>query len=104
MSVAQPVTGTAVAPAQAAPKETPKPSKRPRAAKPDAEGDDDKPDSGTWLLVAKAVRLYLKTHESSMHCGSDALPALNAKLADLLREASGRARANGRKTLKASDF
>ena len=62
------------------------------------------PESGTWLIVAKAVRMHLKSHEVSMHCGSDALPALNAKLADLIKDAIGRAQTNGRKTLKACDF
>jgi len=62
------------------------------------------PESGTWLIVAKAVRMHLKNHEVSMHCGSDALPALNAKLADLIKDAIGRAQTNGRKTLKACDF
>jgi histone H3/H4 len=62
------------------------------------------PETGSWLIVAKAVRQHLKNHEISMHCGSDALPVLNAKLADLLREATARAHANGRKTLKGCDF
>ena len=66
--------------------------------------EDLKQESGTWLIVAKAVRLHLKNNEVSMHCGSDALPELNAKLADLIKEAIQRAQANGRKTLKACDF
>lgn len=67
-------------------------------------GEERGPESGTWLIVAKAVRMHLKNHEVSMHCGSDALPALNAKLADLIKDAIGRAQTNGRKTLKACDF
>lgn len=73
-----------------------------------AEGDalceGKTPDTGTWLVVAKAVRLHLKNHETVMHCGSDVLPALNAKLAELIREAIVRAQQNGRKTIKACDF
>lgn len=66
--------------------------------------EEKMPETGTWLIVAKAVRQHLKNHETSMHCGSDALPALNAKLADIIREAIARAHANGRKTLKGCDF
>ena len=66
--------------------------------------DNKTPESGNWLIVAKAVRSHLKTHEVSMHCGSDALPALNLKLADLIHDAIGRAQNNGRKTIKACDF
>lgn len=70
-----------------------------------AEAEAQQPtESGTWLIVAKAVRTHLKQHQTAMHCGSDALPALNAKLADLVAEAINRAQANGRKTIKACDF
>uniref|UniRef100_A0A6C0BZR0 Uncharacterized protein n=1 Tax=viral metagenome TaxID=1070528 RepID=A0A6C0BZR0_9ZZZZ len=62
------------------------------------------PESGSWLIVAKAVRMHLKSHETAMHCGSDALPALNLKLADMIQGAIVRAKSNGRKTLKACDF
>ena len=56
------------------------------------------------LIVAKAVRTLLKNHTTPIHLGSDALPALNAKVTELIYEAIGRALANGRKTLKNSDF
>jgi hypothetical protein len=56
------------------------------------------------LVVAKAVRTLLKNHTTPMHCGSDALPALNSKVSEIIYEAIGRALANGRKTLKNSDF
>jgi hypothetical protein len=90
-------------------------AKRPRVAKTSSAGDaacapecgeeDTKaPETGTWLIVAKAVRMHLKNNETSMHCGADALPALNAKLADMLRDAMQRAQCNGRKTLKGCDF
>jgi len=56
------------------------------------------------LVVAKAVRTLLKNHTTPIHLGSDALPALNAKVTELIYEAIGRSLANGRKTLKNSDF
>ncbi len=62
------------------------------------------PETGTWLIVAKAVRMHLKNHEHSMHCGADALPALNAKLSEMINDAVQRAVSNGRKTLKQCDF
>ena len=71
---------------------------------PDGSDDGKTPESGNWLIVAKAVRSHLKNSEVPMHCGSDALPALNVKLADMIKEAIGRAQSNGRKTLKACDF
>lgn len=99
----------------------PKPPKRARSAKGTTAGKADPegppavngvepaeemktPESGSWLIVAKAVRMHLKSHETAMHCGSDALPALNAKLADMIKDAIVRAQSNGRKTLKACDF
>ena len=79
-------------------------TKAQQAAEEGCEEDSKAPESGTWLIVAKAVRQYLKNNETAMHCGADALPALNAKLADLLRDAMQRAQQNGRKTLKGCDF
>lgn len=76
----------------------------PAVAVVESSEDMKPPDSGSWLIVAKAVRMHLKSHETAMHCGSDALPALNAKLADMIRDAIVRAQGNGRKTLKACDF
>ena len=76
-----------------------KKSKRQRSAAPE-EGEED----SKALVVAKAVRQYLKNNETAMHCGADALPALNAKIAGLLRDAMQRAQQNGRKTLKGCDF
>ena len=64
------------------------------------EGEED----SRALVVAKAVRQYLKSNEATMHCGADALTALNAKLTELLRDAMQRAQENGRKTLKGCDF
>ena len=61
-------------------------------------------ETGTWLVVAKAVRAALKATPTPMHCGADALPALNVKVQETINEAIARALANGRKTIKASDF
>jgi len=61
-------------------------------------------ETANWLVVAKTVRGLLKASPTPMHCGSDALPALNAKVSELINEAVGRALANGRKTLKNCDF
>ena len=74
-------------------------SKRQRSAALE-EGEED----SRALVVAKAVRQYLKSNEATMHCGADALTALNAKLTELLRDAMQRAQENGRKTLKGCDF
>lgn len=113
-----PQPGNAVIPAQQKPEkaEKPKAAKRPRAASkapapepeeaPAAPETCEKvPETGTWLIVAKAVRTHLKSNEgASMHCGSCALPALNAEVLNLIEAAIARAQANGRKTLKACDF
>ena len=84
----------------------PKAKKTP-AAETEAEAavDGEKvSESANWLVVAKTVRGLLKASPTPMHCGSDALPALNAKVSELINEAIGRALANGRKTLKNCDF
>ena len=76
-----------------------KESRSPRSAAPEEGKEDSKA-----LVVAKAVRQYLKNNETAMHCGADALPVLNAKITGLLRDAMQRAQQNGRKTLKGCDF
>lgn len=70
------------------------------------EADVERPaaETGGALVVAKAVRTLLKSHTTVMHCGADALPALNSKVSEIIFEAIGRALANGRKTLKNCDF
>ena len=69
-----------------------------------AEGEKQIGEQPGTLIVAKAVRTLLKNHTTPIHLGSDALPALNAKVTELIYEAIGRSLANGRKTLKNSDF
>jgi len=68
------------------------------------EGEKMVGESSGSLVVAKAVRTLLKNHTTPIHLGSDALPALNAKVTEMIYEAIGRSLANGRKTLKNSDF
>ena len=92
------------------------PAKRPRApakrpASP-AEEVDGKPakrqrassEEGGSLIVAKAVREYLKSLPNPVNCSAEALVTINAKLQCLLLEAAGRSHDNGRKTLKESDL
>jgi histone H3/H4 len=69
-----------------------------------AEGEKTVGETPGALIVAKAVRTLLKNHTTPIHLGSDALPALNAKVTELIYDAIGRALSNGRKTLKNSDF
>lgn len=57
-----------------------------------------------WLVVAKSVKTLLKNQEPSMHCGHDALPAINEAIKDVILNAVKRAVGNGRKTLKACDI
>jgi len=73
---------------------------------PGTDGEKDKPESGSpnVLIVAKSVRNFLKALPNSCHCGAEALPTLNIRVTELLREASTRAHANSRKTLKSCDF
>ena len=68
------------------------------------EGEKVAGETSGSLIVAKAVRTLLKNHTTPIHLGSDALPALNAKVTEMIYEAIGRSLANGRKTLKNSDF
>lgn len=66
--------------------------------------EEEKKDSSNSLIVAKAVRSILKGHTTPMNMSADALPALNSKVSEIIYDAIGRAVANGRKTLKNSDF
>ena len=96
------------------PKETKKVgAKRQRKDTPETHGEEvctetpaEKSEGSTqnYLIVAKSVRTFLKNLPTSCHCGADALPTLNQKVTEILIEASQRAHANGRKTIKQSDF
>ena len=73
------------------------------SAEPTEKGTEG-PTATNYLIVAKSVRTFLKGLPTACHCGADALPTLNTKVTELLMEASARAHANGRKTIKFSDF
>ena len=83
------------------PEETKKTSKK-RKTEETPEGEHQDSESGSWMIVAKSIKMFLK--QNNVHCGSDALPALNASLAQSLQSAVKRAQANGRKTIKGCDF
>ncbi|MBS86114.1 MAG: DUF1931 domain-containing protein [Asgard group archaeon] len=53
------------------------------------------------LLVQSKVRQYIK--DAGLNTGGDALEALDAKVADMLKAAAARAKGNDRKTLMAKD-
>lgn len=61
-----------------------------------------KKSSGEMLLVASKVKAELKSH--GMNVSGDALDGLNSWVYWLCEQASNRAEANGRKTVRAHDF
>ena len=81
----------------------PKGKMKEQPAKAEDAEKEEKSDT-SMIVVAKAVRMLLKNHPMSMHCGSDAIPALNVKVTEIIMMACERARVNGRKTLKSIDF
>ena len=56
------------------------------------------------VIVVSAVRSFLKGLPEPVHCGADAMVAINAKLIRVLEEAAWRARAEGRSTLMMHDI
>ena len=54
------------------------------------------------FVVKKAIQDYAK--KANMMVGSDSYGAISQAVEKMLREASVRCKANGRKTLKAYDF
>jgi len=56
------------------------------------------------LIVAKAVRDFLKGLPTPVKCGAEAMSALDAKLRTVLLEAVSRAQGNSRKILKPLDL
>ena len=56
------------------------------------------------VVVATAVRAFLKELPTPMACGEEALAAINTKVKVLLTDAAMRATGNGRKTLKVCDL
>ena len=67
---------------------------------------DSPPESGPEpkLVVAKAVRDFLKSLPLPVKCGAEVLSAIDVKLRRVLLEAACRAQENGRKTLKPIDL
>ena len=59
------------------------------------------PDS---VIVVNTVRSFLKGLPEPVHCGAEAMAAVNAKLVCILEEAAQRARAEGRVTLMKHDI
>ncbi len=56
----------------------------------------------TAFVVKSAVQAFAK--KSNMMVGSDSYDAINKAIEGMLKAASARTKANGRKTLKAYDF
>ena len=54
------------------------------------------------LVVVKSVRAVLK--EADLFCAAETLPALNARVRDLVDRAAARAKANGRRVVRPSDL
>jgi hypothetical protein len=61
-------------------------------------------DSDSKLVVAKAVRAFLKGLPLPVKCGAEVITAIDDRLRRLLLEAASRAQDNGRKTLKIADL
>ena len=75
--------------------------KRPRGT---AEAEPAKRQRDDSLIVAKAVREFLKNAPAPVSCSAEALVAINQRLQCILLDAVGRAYDNKRKTLKACDI
>jgi len=103
-SLVDPPMELLLAPKAEAPKR-PRVSKRP--ASPVEAGEPAKSQRASEegsLVVAKAVREYLKGLPNPVNCSAEALAMINTKLQCILLEAAGRSHDNGRKTLTASDL
>ena len=64
----------------------------------------DPPESDSKLVVAKAVRAFLKGLPLPVKCGAEVVSAIDDKLRRVLLEAASRAQENGRKSLKPADL
>ena len=71
---------------------------------PDAMPESPEPSPEPKLVVAKAVRDFLKNLPLPVKCGAEVLSAIDMKLRRVLLEAVSRAQENGRKTLKPADL
>ena len=61
-----------------------------------------KKNGGEPVIVASKAKAALKSQ--GCNCAGDALDALNGYAGWLLQQAAARAKANGRKTVRAHDF
>ena len=73
---------------------------------PDAmiEARPEPSDPDSKLVVAKAVRAFLKGLPFPVKCGAEVVSLIDEKLRRVLLEAASRAQENGRKTLKPIDL
>jgi hypothetical protein len=101
-SLVEPPMELLLAPEAEAPKR-PRASKRPSPVEAGEPAKRQRAEDGT-LIIAKAVREYLKGLPNPVNCSAEALAMINTRLQRLLLEAAGRTYDNGRKTLKASDL
>ena len=62
------------------------------------------PPEESKLVVAKAVRAFLRGLPLPVKCGAEVISAIDAKLRHVLLEAASRAQENGRKSLKPADL
>ena len=77
--------------------------KRPRG-RPKSEEPAKRQRADDSLIIAKAVREFLKGAPTPVSCSAEALVAINQRLQCILLEAVGRTYDNKRKTLKACDL
>ena len=93
--------------AKASTKKAPDPE--PEETQDEAQGDDEDEgggdadgDESSTVIVQSKVKEAIKAGE--MNCGGDFVPALNAKVHELIRDAIKRCDANGRKTVRPQDL
>jgi DNA polymerase-2 len=79
-----------------------RPSLRRRNAMPDDNNDSDNTNSEEMMLVGSKVKAALKA--AGCNSSSDVLPALNAYVGWILKQAAARAGENGRKTVRGHDI
>ena len=59
---------------------------------------------GTDIIVRARIKEFAKYNEKQLEVASDFAPALSQKVAGLIKEASKRAKLNGRNTIMARDI
>ncbi len=66
--------------------------------------DKNKDEKGGRTMANLIIKSNIKECVSELNVASDVADALNKKVEQLLKEASERAKANGRRTLQARDL